>query len=87
MGGYLDSKFLPQMELHLGQVPGLRTVWEELGSEFLEIFNLCAAQSLWVAVRTQELAHPLTQTENNRMKEENVSRETIAEYGAKDLMT
>ena len=41
----------------------LRTIWKDLETEFLETFNLCTAQSLWVAAQTQELARPLTPAE------------------------
>jgi hypothetical protein len=34
-------------------------IWEELGVEFPEIFNLCAAQTLENTVMDQEMKHPM----------------------------
>ena len=38
----------------------LRTIWAELGVEFPEIFNLCAAQTLENTARDQEMRRPMS---------------------------
>jgi hypothetical protein len=38
----------------------LKTTWEELETEFPEVYSKCTAVSLWIAARTQE---PLSGTE------------------------
>jgi len=54
-------------------------IWDELGKEFPNVFNMCSVQSLWVAARTQEMKRPLTPAERKRRQEGNAPRETIAE--------
>jgi hypothetical protein len=38
----------------------LKTTWEELETEFPEVYSKCTAVSLWISARTQE---PLSGTE------------------------
>jgi hypothetical protein len=52
----------------------VRTVWEELGIEFPEIFNLCTAQTLENIAMDQEMN---TETEEKRLKT-GIPKETIA---------
>jgi hypothetical protein len=52
----------------------LRTIWEELGIEFPEIFNLCTAQTLENIAMDQEMN---TETEEKRLKT-GIPKETIA---------
>ena len=57
------STSLSQVEFHLPQGEKcLRTIWDVLGEEFSDVFNLCSAQS-GVAARTQEMKRPLTPAE------------------------
>ncbi len=55
----------------------LRTIWQELGTEFPEIFDLCAAQTLENTAMDQELKRPMTEAEKERLKA-GISKETIA---------
>ena len=50
----------------------------ELGDEFPEIFNLCAAQTLENEAMDQEMNRPMTEAEEKRYKA-GIPRETIAE--------
>jgi hypothetical protein len=46
----------------------LRTIWEELGIDFPEIFNLCTTQTLENTVMDQEMKRPMTETPEKRLK-------------------
>ena len=80
------------MVIHLhqrGEEPS-HTIWEELGVEFPEIFNLCMTQTLENTGMDQEMKRPMTETEKERLKAV-IPKETIIpvwskEYGTKDQM-
>jgi hypothetical protein len=55
----------------------LRTIWQELGTEFPEIFDLYAAQTLENTAMDQEMKRPMTESEKERLKA-GISKKTIA---------
>ena len=56
----------------------LRTIWTELAQDYPELFNLCSAQSLWIAAEKREMDRLLTEAEE-KMLTYLVSRADIAQ--------